>query len=117
MLAAARLTLRCIFQDHSEISDGGGGVTATWQDRFTRRGALAFANLTAQLEAIQQGEMTSRTRATLTVREDPDTRTLTPAFRVRIEEDGFQAGIWNIRDITRPEAGLLRMTVEAGSAA
>ena len=98
------------------MSDGGGGVSVSWSAQFSRWGALAFATLNAQLEFIQQGDLTSRTRATLTVREDPETRLITHDWRVSIEQDGYGADVWNIRDITRPERGWLRMTVEKGVA-
>ena len=102
----------CVFQAKTETPDGGGGVAVSWSFQFERRGALAFAKLSTQLEAIQQGALTTARRATLTVREDPQTRLVTNDWRVEVSEDGYRAEVWNIRQIQRVERGYLRMVIE-----
>lgn len=102
---------RCHFEAKETTPDGGGGFATAWVPQLARWGALAFMRLSAHLETLQQGELKAGTRATLTIREDAETRLIEPEWRVRVAEGGYRERIWEIGNIIRPAPGWLRLTV------
>lgn len=103
---------RCTFESSPEVSDGGGGSTLAWSEQFKRWGAVALPSLRKQQEAIAAGSVQSVTGATITVRDDSDTATITAGWRVVAK-----GRTWNIRQIAPSERnGYLRMSVESGVA-
>lgn len=100
---------RLSFEERSAVSDGAGGSTLVWTARFSRQAAIAWPQLARTQEAISSGAIQHSINCTATLRADSKTRTVTAEWRVR-----FGGRLYNIRALSAPYQGMIRMSLEAG---
>ena len=103
-----KLDTRCAFQSMAEVSDGGGGVETTWTTQFSRWGAFAFPNMRSNLETIAAGAVQSAVMADLLVRDDSDTATITPEWRL-----AAKGRTWNVRKVDPGDGAAREAALEA----
>lgn len=84
-IGAGSLRERVAFDRRGSGSDGGGGVTTAWQERFQRRAAYVHRN---SGEAVMAGRLQGKTTLIIRVRADSLTRTVTNTWRARDARTG-----------------------------
>ena len=95
------------------VDDGAGGNAGrAWSEMFKRRAGLVAAR---GQEARDAGREQSSQMATLTVRNDSQTRTVTAEWSVVIVYQGVTS-YWNIRSLEgyNRRSGMITMAVESG---
>lgn len=114
-----KLDTRCTFQEQTRTSDGGGGFTTEWTDRFTAWGGFMFPSIRSRMEVIAAGAVQTVNAAQLTVRDSTNTRLVTKEWRVEVVSDPnvspTAVEVWNVRKaLPRTRDGYLRFEVEEG---
>lgn len=102
---------RCAFQKETQVADGGGGYTSTWATQFSRWGGFVYPGLRSNMEQIAAGSVEAAQMADLVIPSDTETDTITEAWRLTA-----RGRTWNIRRVTPPVDGEIRMVVESGTA-
>lgn len=91
---AGSLRERVVFDQRGSGSDGGGGVTTAWQERFRRYAAYVHRNAG---EAVMSDRLQGKRTLVIRVRADSLSRTITSAWRAR---DARTGQTYNILDVT-----------------
>lgn len=109
-MAAGALRKRVAFQRESSTADNGGGSATTWQTFLTVWGGFTPER---SRERIESGRIESAVAGRLTVRSSAQSRTVTTANRVLIDNVAY-----DIHAIINPDQRnkYLEMTVEMGVA-
>lgn len=111
MPAARDLKVRVLFQRRSV--DANGDRLGDWEDGFERWGEVAYMALRHGGEIVLQGRLQGTAPASISVRDDSETRDITSAWRARAVS-GYPA-TFNIRSIAPSQrVGWLHMTCEVG---
>lgn len=109
-MRAGTLNKRVVFEVQQRAGDGGGGGIVTWTEFVTVWGGYSPQRGRERLEA---GRLEGASSGVLRVRSSPDTRQVTTAYRVKIDDIPF-----NIRSIANPDQRNreIEMLVEMGVA-
>lgn len=112
-MKAGDLRHRLRFQQRETVSDGYGNVRGEWVEQFTRWAAM---KLRPGSEAVMAAQLEGRQPVEVTVREDPETRTIRNDWRV-IDEHGLAYAVRSpaTPDPLRP--GWIVFMMESGVAA
>ena len=110
MTTTSDLNRLIVFQQRQE--DANGERLGAWGDSFIRSAGVVYLR---GGEAVMQQRLQSVQPAVMTVREDPETRSVTTAYRaVERTIDGGPERVYDIRGVAPAKtAGFLDMLVEA----
>lgn len=112
MTSAADLKHRASFQKRA--LDADERPLGPFAEQFTRLADVAFTGLRAGGETVLQGRLQGRAPATMTVRDDRDTRLIDASWRAVIAA-GPMAGTYNVRGkAPTHRAGWIVLTVDTG---
>jgi|SRR5581483_4869977 len=109
-MPSGKMDKRATFRALQDVPDGMGGRSHIWVDQFTRWAHLIVA---AGREAREAGRTETENMATLAVRQDALTRSVTTAWSVAIRGE-----LYNIRsiDATVRRGGMIEMVIQRGVA-